>query len=367
MRKAALSAFLLALLIAQTASAAAYPVTITFGRSWPYSIVVDSVRGLAYVDAGSGDYPPTGFLFGVINVTSHSVVATLPLNEVPGKMVLDETTGNVYVAGNYSFEVFRGTAVVGTIKTGGHQILGVAHDGSVSRDIFFTSGDNVFALDPGTAKLAGNATVANGPYGLALDPTNGLLYVSEYLSGEIAVLRSSDLVEVATIRLDSCCASQLAIDQRTQTLYASTGTNVVDIVNAAAEKFERSIQVAPSAQNSTNSIVVDNATGRVYVASSPGGTILEVDGSSGSVLRHFLVQSQVAGLALDTKTRELYATNYHQITVFDTARAREFILLIGIAGAAAVAVALIAYIYLGRRERMRVRPRGPTDAFRGES
>ncbi len=52
------SALVLALLLAQPATAATYPVNVPYGRSWPLSVVVDSARGLAYVDATSGEYPP---------------------------------------------------------------------------------------------------------------------------------------------------------------------------------------------------------------------------------------------------------------------------------------------------------------------
>lgn len=347
MRKLA-SLFVLVVLLAQTASAASYPVEIPFGRSWPYSIVVDTGRGVAYVDAGSGDYPPTGFLFGVINVTTHSVVKTLPLDEVPGPMSLDEATGDVYVAGNNSVEVFRGAGGTNIIGTSGHQVLRMAHDGNVSPYIFFTSGDKVFALNPQTSEVVRNVTVGNGPYGLIVDPATGTLFVSEYLAGDIAVLRASDLSAVATITLPSCCASEMALNTKTNTIYASTRTGFVDVIDARAEQFVKAVQVAPSAQNSTNAIAVDDLTGRVYVASSPGGSIIEL-ASGGAVVGEFKVQSQVAGLAVDAKSGELYATNYHQITVFDASGARGYFKVALLGGAAIVASAVGVYFLLKRR------------------
>jgi DNA-binding beta-propeller fold protein YncE len=355
LKKGVVCIVIMALFAVQSAAAATYPITIPFGRSWPYSIVVDSSRGLVYFDAASGDYPPTGFLLGVVNATSHSLVATLPLNETPGAMALDQATGRVYVAGNESIEVFSRTGAIGEINTPGHQLLGMAHDGRVSPDIFFTSGDGVFAIDPRTSDLVGNATVANGPEGLALDPANGMLYVSEYLSGQIAVLSASTMRQVGTVALPSCCAYLMSLNPKTEKLYASTRTNQVDIVNLATEEFEKSVQVAASALNSTGPIAVDNETGRVYVASSPGGSILELD-SGGAIVGRFEVQSQVAGLAVDTKTRELYATDYHQVTVFSAAKARGFLLIL-LAGAGVVGIAAIAvYILIRRRdERERMR------------
>jgi len=309
---------LLAPTLAQSAGAQSYPITIQYGRSWPLSIVVDSSRGLAYFDATSGIYPPEGVSVGIVNVTSHSVAHVLPLNSTPGPVVLDQGSGNVYIAGSQSIGVLGGTnrTSIRMIKVG-YPILYLAFDNGVSADAFFTSGARVFAFDPGTGAIVANATVGGGAGGMATDPASGRLYVADYLSATIVVLQASTLAQVGTIRLPSCCPSQLALDQKTQTLYASTGTNRVDVVDAKSDTFVRSVQVAPSSQNSTSAVVVDDRTGMVFVASSPGGSIVELEGPSGNVVGVLRVNSAVAGLALDPATRELYATNYHQVTVFD--------------------------------------------------
>jgi DNA-binding beta-propeller fold protein YncE len=338
---------LLVLLMAQPATAATYPLTIPYGRSWPLSIVVDSERGFAYVDGSSGIYPPTGFSFGVINVTSHDVVKALPLNEIPGVMALDQATGNVYIAGNYSIQVFNaGNQSMGRIIRIGHPILSVAYDGSVSQDIFVTAGNQVYAVNPQSGRIMGNATVGNGANGMVMDPANGKLFVAEYPDSEIFVYEARDLASVGIIRLPTCCADQLAFDQKTDLIFATTSTPFVDVLNAQTDVLVNRLQVGGSSQNSTNTVTVDNQTGRVFVSSSPGGSIVEVDSSGNAVVGDFKVSSEVAGIAVDSKTNELYATNYHQVTVFDLTRLGIRYLLIVVAAVvivAAVAVILIAY------------------------
>lgn len=352
--------FLLALLVSQQTSATSHPVTIPFGRSWPLSIVVDSARGFAYFDATSGEYPPTGFLFGVINTTSHEVLKVLPLDVVAGPMALDQASGDVYIAGNESIEVFNGgTQSMERAIAVGRGIVSMAHDGSVSPDIFFTSGNKVFALNPQTGAIAGSAIVGNGAGGLALDPTTGRLFVAEYPTGWIFVFRASNLSPAGVIRLPSCCANRMALNTKTHTLFATTRTNLVDVVDVQNDMFVRSIQVAPSSQNSTDNVAVDNATGRVFVTSSPGGSIVELDGSTGAVVGSLIATNQVAGLAVDTRTHELYATNYHQITVFDVARGRIVFFLLAIA-VVAVAISVVAVFlfvkWRDERERTKAIP-----------
>jgi len=318
------------------------------------AIVADSARGLVYFDAASGEYPPTGFSFGIINVSTHQVIKVLPLDVVSGAMAIDQKTGNVFVAGDTTIAVYDAAnqTFVRQIDVG-KPILSMTYDSSVSTDLFITSGHQVFAIDPQTGEVVRNATFGNSVDGIVLDSSNGRLYVGQYPQGGISVLEAASLAPIGTIGIPGCSpvcpAIQLALDGINQMLYAATGTNNVYAVNTETDSFVKSFQVTTSDRNSTNAIAVDNMTGRVYVASSPGGSILELD-AAGDVVQHYQVQSQVAALAVDTRTQELYATNYHQITVFDAARSRTFLVAIFI-GVAVVAVGVIlVYLFIRRRE-----------------
>jgi len=349
--KKALPLLLVGLLLAQASYAATYPLNITPGRSWPLSVVADSSRGLIYFDATSGEYPPSGFSFGIINATTHEVVKILPLEEYPGAMVLDQASGDVYVAGSTSIGVFdEGNQSLVYYPVPGHPILSMAFDSSVSPDLYVTAGRSLLSLNPHTGAILGNVSFSNDLDGIQLDPSNGRLFVGQYPASEVSVLNASDLEKIGTIGLPGCCALQFALDGKTQLLYAATGTNYVYVMNAAAGTFEKSVEVTQSAGNSTNVIVADNATGRIFVSSSPGGSVMEIDGSGGRVTQFSNVSSQVAGLALDTKTQELYVANYHQLTIFDARRPRT-LLLVALVVVGVVAVGAIGvYVILRRRE-----------------
>ena len=345
------------LVMAQPAGALPGAIVIPYGRSWPLSLAVDQSGGLVYFDASSGIYPPTGFSFGVINITSHSVTEVLPLGVVPGDVVFDAGRDRVYVAGSDSVEVFYGgtRTFIGNLSIG-LPITHAAFDAAASGGLYLTSGGRVYEVDPTTGSVIANASVGSGAGSLVLDSGNGRLYVADYLLGAISVFTAS-LSPVGTIRLPSCCPGQLALDPDSQTLYATTGSNYIDVINARTDTFVRSVAVASSTENSTAGLAVDGITGRVFVSFSTGGSIAEL-GPNGQVLGFLKVASEPGGMAVDPLTGELYVTNYHQVTVLDARGGGPvpdygWAALAALGAAAAAAVLVLALRSRAWRERAR--------------
>lgn len=277
---------------------------------------------MVYVDATSGIYPPTGFSFGVINATSHSVIKTLPLDVVPGAIALDEAKGYVYVAGSDSIEVFyEGTQTfVGNLSVG-LPIFQMAFDALGTGNLFLTSGGRVYEITPPTAptntyRVVANASTGTAAGALALDGARDRLYVTDYQSDSVLVFEASTLNLLGAIRLPTCCPVQLALNPKTQTLYATTGTNFVEIMNAKTDSFMQSVEVAPSKDNSTSLVAVDTGTGRAFVSFSSGDSIAEVE-QNGALSGYLRVTTTPAGMSIDSLTGELYVANYHQLTVLD--------------------------------------------------
>jgi DNA-binding beta-propeller fold protein YncE len=350
----------IAFLLAQPATATSYPITVAYGRSWPLSMVVDPSRGLLYVDGTSGINPPTGFSFGVIN-TSNNSITVLPLKVTPGDMAYDPGRDNVYVAGSDSIAVYSGDArdFVGNL-TIGHQIYQMVFDARVSQDLYVTSGKKVYEINPVTGTIVANATVAGGAGGLALDPNNGRLYVADYISHYLFVFQSSGLGLVGETLLPSCCPNQLALDSARDELYATTGTNYLEVIDTKNDTFRGYVEVAPLSNNSTSGIAIDEVTGRVFVSFSTGGSIAEV-GPGDAQIEYLQVTSTPASIAVDASTGVLYVAYYHQVMEFD---AREGIAgpdyTLGILAGAGAAVAALVLVLVLRSQAWRNRSRPPS-------
>ncbi len=284
-------------------------------------MAIDGARGLVYIDGLSGIYPPTGYSFGIVNVTTRSVDRVLPLNVTAGEMAIDESSGNVYVAGSTSIEVFNGKTQAFTkhIKVG-VPVFYIVYDKG-SGNLFFTNGlQSVFEVDTRTGTVLRQASVGNGAEGLAIDLSSRELFVADYISGSISVLTASTLALVKTITLPSPCnPSQIALNQRTHLLYSTTGVNAIDVVDTAADTFARRVTVAPVASlnaNSTFAIALDEVTNMVFVLTGHGTTVTQVDGYSDAVVGRLSVGGSAAyELAANQAKGELYVTVYHQISV----------------------------------------------------
>jgi DNA-binding beta-propeller fold protein YncE len=342
----------LTLLCSPASSAQAGPVTIDYGRSWSRSIVIDSVRGVAYVDGVSGEYPPTGYSFGIVNTSVHTLERVLGLNVTAGEMALDPATGNVYVAGEDSIEVFQeSTQSFTRVMKVGVPIMYILFD-NASGELFVTAKGAVYEFDPVSGRVLRDATVGVAAEGMAIDASTGDLYVADYLSCKVAVLKATSLSLVASVDLPApCYPSQIAFDGKTGRLYVTSGANSVDVINTADNRFERSITVSADSSNSTFAIAVDERSGSVFVLGEPGTTVTQLDISTGYVVGSFRLTSVAYEMTVDQATGELYVSVYHQVEVFEPLQNQSWAPLPVAAAAIALVVVLatLAFVLLRRR------------------
>jgi DNA-binding beta-propeller fold protein YncE len=350
------------LLCSQASSAQAGPVTIDYGRSWPRSIVIDSARGVAYIDGMAGTYPPTGYSFGIINTSSHTVERVLGLNVTSGEMALDPATGNVYVAGVDSVEVFqRSTQSFTRVMEVGVPIRYILFD-NASGNLFVTANGAVYELDPASGEVLRSATIGVAAEGMAIDESTGNLYVADFLSCAVAVLKTVSLSLVASVHLPApCYPSQMAFDKQTGSLYVTSDLNSVDVVGTADNKFEWSITVAASSSNSTFAIALDQRSGNVFVLTEPGTTVTQLDGSTGQVVGRFQLTSIAYEMTVDQATGDLYVSVYHQVEVFQPLQNQTSVPLpVVLAVVVSLVVVLtLCFVFL------RGRPRRPAEATKG--
>jgi DNA-binding beta-propeller fold protein YncE len=349
---------------APVAQSGASIVNIPYGRSWPRSIIVDPGRQLIYVDGVSGEYPPDGFSFGFVSMANQSLGKVVGLPGIAGELALDPSSGTVYAAGDNSVSVFdvQNTTLLRTIVLK-IPIFSMAFD-STTGNLLLTSGNTVYQMDPASGRLLRNATVGDSAEGMAVDAASGVVFVANYLSSSVSVLRTADLTLLKTIQLPlPSYPAQLALDSNRGILYASTDEQSVVAVNATSYSVLKSIRVTQSSANGTYTLAVDPVRNRLFVAAEPGTTVTELNPTSGAILATFSVESDTFQMDVDQTTGELYVTNYHQIsvitpvevvpTVQQPSQYETAAILVG------VSIAVLAFIYVWRFTSIGGRRGGP--------
>lgn len=340
-KKAWAAVVVLVLLATPAAFAESTQVNIDYGRSWPLSLAIDSARGVVYLDGESGIYPPTGFSFGIINSTSGALQKVLPLPGEPGELALDESTGTVYVAGATAVNVFDSrTQSFGKQLAVGLPISDVVYD-NFSNRLLLTSGGAVYQLDPSTGKVLGSMPVGRSAQGIAVDWVNGEVYVADYLSASVSVLRAGDLSLLKAISLPApAFPSSLTFDRARNAVYATTDGSSILTIDTKTGSVVRRIDLSSAGIEAASVISLDEKDGLLFVASNPGNSVVEVDATSGAVLAMYPVASTVYEMAFDQATGRLYATNYHQVTVITPSHRTPYTMLLAVV--AVVSLALIA-------------------------
>ncbi len=150
----------------------------------------------------SGILSGGGFL-SFVNVTNNNVTLFNGLfpSSVPFGMAFDPYTGNMYVAdyGNNLIFVLSSSQQILTYISVGQNPYGLAFDSS-NKMLYVTDYDsngfisgspqqyNVSVVNTMNNTLVTNIQMQKAPEGILYDPMNGLIYVSNYVSGNVSVI-----------------------------------------------------------------------------------------------------------------------------------------------------------------------------------
>jgi len=181
-------------------------IRMTVG-SWPNAYAYDPVRELLYVAcAASGT-------ISVINVTTNDLVDTIFLGDgtLPGGIAVDPATGDVFVGEDGTGQLVELPSVASVSANGvctpvpppyGVDVLGSVCLGSWPSALLYDranqliyasteNSENVSALDLTGPHVVASISTDNFARGLALDPYNGRLFVSDGMGDNVSIINSS--------------------------------------------------------------------------------------------------------------------------------------------------------------------------------
>jgi YVTN family beta-propeller protein len=306
--------------------------TIT-GFSSPYGITSNSNNELIYV-SNYGQFNTTGTV-SVINGTTNTIVANIPVGKNPRAIAYNPANGLVYTANTLSntLSIINGTSnsLVGSIIVGaypGKNPTGITIN-PINNTIYVTNmGSNTVSVINGTINVVvDNITLTTGeqeggaggigflsPAGIAYNPDNGNLYVTNRGSDTLSVINGTTNTLVDEIAVNAIAPSGVVYNAANNYLYVTNmGSNTVSVINGTTNTIVSTIPVGIG----PNGIAFNQNNGDIYVANSINGTISIIDGLENIVTRTIPLGSNnnSIDISYNISNDRLLVTNTNSSTV----------------------------------------------------
>src|ERR687889_521999 len=215
------------------------PVTETIkGFSVPYGIALNIDNDLLYV-SNYGQFNTTGIV-SVINGTTNTIVATIPVGKNPQAIAYNPANGLLYVANTLSgtLSIINGTSnsLIGSIPLGdypGKSPTGIAVN-PINNTIYVTNmGSNTVSVINGTSNaLVETIPIGLGPYGIAYNQNNGNVYVANSLNGTISVIKGlTNTVNTTFLIGINNTPTGILYDPNNETIFTTnTNSNTLSVI-----------------------------------------------------------------------------------------------------------------------------------------
>jgi YVTN family beta-propeller protein len=241
----------------------------------------------------------------VIDGDSDTVIATVPLSSGGVGIAVNPSTGLVYVAISTSVVVVdENHVVIATIPV--NDALAVDVDPTTNR-IYVISNNILSVIDGATHTVIATVPVGQGSQDVAVNPTTGRIYVSNFDSNSISVIEALSNMVVTSIPV-AAAPRGLGVNPVTNRIYVTHAqSNIVSVIDGASEMVIATITVGQG----PIAIGVNPVTNRVYVANNAAlnsADLSIIDGASNVVLTKLPIRGPMtsAAVGVDPNTDRIY-------------------------------------------------------------
>src|ERR687889_2749088 len=256
------------------------PVTETIkGFSVPYGIALNIDNDLLYV-SNYGQFNTTGIV-SVINGTTNTIVATIPVGKNPQAIAYNPANGLLYVAN------------------------------ALSDTLSIINGTSNIVIDNITSGAAGNLF---SPTGIAYDSDNNNIYVTNRGSDTVSVINGTTNTLIDEISMDAIAPSSIVYNSLNNYIYVTNmGSNTVSVINGTSNALVETIPIGLGPYG----IAYNQNNGNVYVANSLNGTISVIKGLTNTVNTTFLIgiNNTPTGILYDPNNETIFTTNTNSNTL----------------------------------------------------
>ncbi len=286
--------------------------TIPVGDT-PDFVAADEATDMVYV--GNDSYPSPSV--SVINGRTDSVVATVGLPDRPEGIAVDPGTNRVFVVARDKIVVIDGRTnrIVATHAFNGIPVASdIADDpstGLLYMSVSVGSNDRgyLYVISARKARVVAHVPVVSGLTAVKVSPSTNRIYVLAHNS--VVVVSGSTRRVLATVALGSKASpEQLAVDQRTDSVYVTGDYGNIFEIDASSNTLENNIQD----NDGPNGIAANGIEGYFYVTNTDSNYVGVYSARTGQVVAATGNPTGSQRLAptsvvVDTATNTTYVTN----------------------------------------------------------
>jgi len=296
--------------------------------SGPVGVDLDSVTDYLYVaDSSSND-------LAMVGTRNSTVVGYFFGDSEPVGVAWSSASRYVYVTNEASGAILAVNGSTLFIHSSNHLAHGI---GALAVD---TLGGHLFAADGDNSRvyqtslegqLLKSAPVGEDPTGLAYDAVNGLVYVADFTSNNLTLLRATNgsyfgSISLAGPVLGGGGSDEIALDSASGDLFVSVQGSVfgggipgnVTVVNGATNRVIGGIYVWP--EPGPTALAFDAQNNELYVTDDYANLLWAFNASTWSFIAAIPVGISPQGLAIDNQTGLVYVTNSgsNNVSVIDS-------------------------------------------------
>jgi YVTN family beta-propeller protein len=284
-----------------------------FASTWfpvagPNGIAYDPGNGQFYIPSiPLGNPSPTRGNLTIVDAASMSIVRNVSLRFPPSSIVYAPSDGEFYL-GNQTGDNLRVFDPI-TDKLGRSVALPntpmmLAYD-SVAQRIYVGIEGNVSVVSTVSNKTIATFPVLRNPSGLAFDPVDNDVYVSDYVWNNVSVVHATNYKVVANALLGTA-PYNMAFDSANGDLYvADLLSSQLIVVNGTTNRIVGFVPLGTTPYG----IAYDPVTNSVYVDDYDANNVSIVNTTRYAVVGYLPAGTGPWGIAFDGADHDLYVTN----------------------------------------------------------
>ncbi|MBK9335771.1 MAG: YncE family protein [Lewinellaceae bacterium] len=257
----------------------------------------------------------------VIEIPSHTVVATVPVGDSPFGVCVHPDGSKVYVTnqGSNTVSVINtATNTVGATIPVGDVPVGVCISRDGTRAYVTNSADGtVSVLNTATNSILATILVGVSPGGIAVSPDGGRVYVANSISYTVSVINTATNSVIATIGTGANPAGVVVSPTGDRAYVTNFGSNNVSVINTATNTVLTTVGVG----DGPSGISIAPNGGRVYVSNNTPSTVSVINTATNVVVATISASNKPYGNSVTPDGSRLYVANYNSGIISATSTA----------------------------------------------